>query len=66
MLLHTVIAIDEIMLGADSKPNFEYKKIDGKVFMGENTESGFRIERMISTNPKDYLLMDYYPGKYLL
>ena len=45
----------------------EYVEIDseGYQLLACKTEAGYVVERLYSTNPKDYLKADIYPGKLL-
>lgn len=65
MILHTIIATDEVMMNQDLTP-FECKCINGRMFEGKKTDKGFEISRLISTNPGDYLNKDFSPGSHIV
>lgn len=65
MILHTII--DEYdVLGNQNLNEYSYKNKNGAVFEGLKTNDGFVIQRVISTNPKDFLNSDYTYGNILL
>lgn len=39
-----------------------YRNVDGGILEGVDTPDGFRIGRLISTNPALYLRADFAPG----
>lgn len=68
MVLHTIIDINDIMgySVTDTKPNNHcYKNINGAVIEGTKTKNGILVNRIISTNPKDYLNKNYDIGSLL-
>lgn len=64
MLLHTVVAADEVMLDAGVEP-YEYRYIGKRIYEGRKTSDGFEISRLISTDPNDYLDESASPGSFI-
>lgn len=65
MVLHTIMNEYEV-LGEYNSAKYSYQNKNGITFEGLKTDKGFQIQRVISTNPKDYLNPDYTYGKFLL
>ncbi len=61
MLLYTLANQGEILKNTD-KTNFSYKKVDNCVLEGVLYNNKVVINRIISTNLKDYLKADYNIG----
>ncbi|WMJ23284.1 YlzJ-like family protein [Paludicola sp. MB14-C6] len=65
MILHTIIDPMDVM-NSPSANNFCYKKcVNGAIIEGTQDMNGIKINRIISTNPSDYLNKDYTLGNYL-
>lgn len=65
MILHTIIDPMEV-LGNTPTNNYCYKKcVNGVIIEGTQDLNGIKINRVISTNPSDYLNKDYTLGNYL-
>lgn len=67
MILYTIVPNNYIFScnnSVDSEDNFsnEFKQTKFGRIEGKRCDEGFRINRLISTNPLDYLNPDYYPG----
>ncbi len=65
MVLHTIIDMDDIFYEQISVNNSSFKDIGNIHFEGERSKNGIRIQRIISTNPNDYLNGNYDIGKYI-
>lgn len=65
MILHTIIDPLDV-LGNPQTNSYCYKNCkNGMVIEGIQDANGIKINRIISTNPKDYLNKDYSLGNYL-
>ena len=62
MLLYTTEPL-ELVLGTGETRSFSSKNVDGILLEGEDSVDGFKISRILSTNPKAYLNTAYAPGK---
>ena len=65
MLLQTVIDLNEVMLTDGEVPSYEYIQRDGCLFQCVRGEDGMHIDRIISTNPRDYLNPRFQVGNLL-
>lgn len=65
MLLQTVIDVNEVLLTDQEVPSYEYIRRDGCLLQCVRGEEGAQIDRVISTNPRDYLNPLYQVGKLL-
>jgi len=67
MILQTVIDPMEVMRreGNTDFPSYEYLHRDGCILQCIRREDGIYLDRIISTNPKDYLNPSYRIGKML-
>lgn len=64
MILHTIMPIEKIM----EKIKYPRKKlitmnINGVILEGEKNGDYFKIHRVISSNPNDYMNKNFSPGK---
>ncbi|MDF2568247.1 MAG: YlzJ-like protein [Oscillospiraceae bacterium] len=64
MILHTIIDLSEVM-ASPQDISYEYKQIGSCMLQGTNCKEGFMVDRIISTNPSDYLNPKYQIGKFL-
>ncbi len=64
MILHTIVNQDEVM-GLTNQFDYCYKNINGIVVEGIKSNDGVVINRLISTNPSDYLNPKYNIGEVL-
>ena len=55
MVLYTIVDINEVMMEGSEQPNTEYRTVNGCVLECSKRSDGNYLERIISTNPKDYL-----------
>lgn len=63
MILHTIIDPYEVMLQNDAAlPQFEYIHRGGCILQCVKGADGCQIDRIISTNPQDYLNEQYKIG----
>ena len=66
MILHTVINPYEVMLQNNSNfPAYEYINRDGCILQCIKQPDGDYLDRIISTNPRDYLNNQYKIGEIL-
>lgn len=70
MVLHTIVDIAEIMIDAENdscEPSLQGQDIfmqrGNAYFKGRKTQNSFIIDRVISTNPSDYLNPQYGIGQ---
>ncbi len=63
-MLYTIVDIDEIF-NCDKNYEYYYKKVDNCILQGVKCNKITTINRIISTNPKDYLNPDYSLGNRL-
>lgn len=62
-MLYTIIPYELIFEHRDNiKDNIIETNIDGKMFLLEKEENRYKIIRLYSTNPNDYLETKYMPG----
>jgi heptaprenylglyceryl phosphate synthase len=65
MILHTIIDPMDVM-NNQAESNYCYKQcVNGVIVEGTQDLNGIKINRIISTNPSDYLNKNYTLGKYL-
>lgn len=64
-MLYTIVSEADIFAGVDERPVRCVQSAAGVYLEGECGEQGFRIDRIISTDPKDYLDGKYRLGEYL-
>jgi hypothetical protein len=64
MILYTPLAIEDIFSEDESEyENHKWVNIGDKVMKVQDLKDGtFEIMQVISTNPNDYLNVDYSPG----
>ncbi len=66
MILHTVIDPAEVMLNpSEPPPTYEYRRRNGCLLQCIRREDGLYLDRIISTDPKDYLNSAYQIGAIL-
>ncbi|MEG0693091.1 MAG: YlzJ-like family protein [Oscillospiraceae bacterium] len=66
MILHTIIDMNDIFYEENTASNNICCKDVGNIhFQGERSKNGIKIQRIISTNPSDYLNGKYNIGKYI-
>lgn len=63
MVLYTIVDINEVMMEGSEQPNTEYRTVNGCVLECSKRSDGNYLERIISTNPKDYLNNSYKIGE---
>ncbi|MBP2073153.1 MAG: hypothetical protein PWQ59_354 [Thermoanaerobacterium sp.] len=62
-MLYTIIPYELIFEHRDNtKDNIIEINIEGKMFLLEKEENSYKIIRLYSTNPNDYLETKYMPG----
>ncbi|AGB19003.1 MULTISPECIES: YlzJ-like family protein [Thermoanaerobacterium] len=62
-MLYTIIPYELIFEHRDNiKDNIIETNIEGKMFLLEKEENRYKIIRLYSTNPNDYLETKYMPG----
>ncbi|WP_434579126.1 YlzJ-like family protein [Thermoanaerobacterium thermosaccharolyticum] len=62
-MLYTIIPYELIFEHRDEiKDNIIETNIEGKMFLLEKEENRYKIIRLYSTNPNDYLETKYMPG----
>lgn len=64
MVLYTIVSEYDIFRGLDESRRC-CRQVDGIYLEGENSQDGLHIDRIISTDPKDYLHGRYQLGGYL-
>lgn len=60
MFLWTIEPMDSVFPSCDPRP--VSRRIPGGYVEGIDTPEGFRVSRLISTDLKNYLRTEYYPG----
>ena len=60
MILYTPLPQWQIL--PPYEPKFQVRQEGGRYLVGEETEEGFVLQRLISTDLRDYLSPDYAPG----
>lgn len=60
MILWTVESVDRIF--PSPQPERSIMEIDGGLLEGEKTTEGFKVSRLISTDPGLFLKEEYAPG----
>lgn len=64
MLLYTVMPLETVLEDLDKEYDFKEISIGQMRLVVEPLDyKQFKIIRIISSNPKDYLSIDIYPGK---
>ncbi|MEG2814038.1 MAG: YlzJ-like family protein [Oscillospiraceae bacterium] len=66
MMFQTILDINEVMNSdalQNQKTKYCEKNINGVILQGEKTNSGMKINRIISANPSDFLNKHYMIGK---
>lgn len=63
MVLYTIVDINEVMMGGSELPSMEYRTVNGCILECSKRPDGNYLERIISTNPKDYLNNSYKIGE---
>ena len=63
-MIQTVIDLNEVfdMNYAKKIPKQQYKRVDNCILFGVKCNEGFRVNRIFSTNPADYLDPVYQSG----
>ncbi|AFK86845.1 MULTISPECIES: YlzJ-like family protein [Thermoanaerobacterium] len=62
-MLYTIIPYELVFQKCDEiKDNYIETNIEGKTFILEKEDDKYKIIRMYSTNPNDYLKTKYTPG----
>lgn len=64
MLIHSIAPI-EYLMGPAAPSNSVCRTYGSRVLQGHETPQGFVLERVISTDPADYLRADWSPGSLL-
>lgn len=62
MVLHTIVALDDVFAPQQPLPQLEYKQIGSRFVQGVTSQQGFAVSRIISTDPADYLNPQYQIG----
>ena len=65
MVLHTIIDPAEVMMETGSLPEYEYLNKNGCILQCVRREDGLYLDRIISTDLRDYLNASYQLGKRL-
>lgn len=63
MLLWTVMPIELVLEGIEKQPQYEEFQVENKRLVVEKVDNSYRVVRIISTCPEDYLDQDYTPGR---
>ena len=63
MVLYTIVDINEVMMEGSERPNTEYRTVNGCILECSKRADGAYLERIISTNPQDYLNDSYKIGE---
>lgn len=63
MLFQTILDINEVIQPLENKNPYSYEQQNEVYFMGNKTTKGLSLQRIISTNPKDYLNPNYQINK---
>ena len=61
MILHSIAPLS-LLLPEGQEPLQETLPVNGALLQGRRVPEGFLIDRLISTNPADYLDTRYMPG----
>lgn len=68
MILWTPMQLELVFEGLDSMTNTEYNQVDYQgvpVLVKKTIDGRCQIERLMSTDPMDYLKAKYNPGNYI-
>ncbi len=61
MILYTPLSPWQVL--PEYRPQFQVRQMGGRYLVGEQTPEGFVLQRLISTNPRDYLSPNFAPGR---
>lgn len=63
-MLYTVVPLEDVLEGIDQEPTPTFELTIGGLLMEVEPQGDFaaKVVRIISSNPQDYLVLNYQPG----